>query len=86
MPLPTEKSEGFTAAFNNAAATMEDILRQRKLLLWRKILENFDIEPHIRDRITRRILPQSVVDVAPPAPPPKDDAPHDNTKVAPHCL
>jgi len=64
---------------------MDDILRQRKLLIWRKILETFPIEPHVRNRVTRQILPQSLVDVAPPAPPHKDDAPHDNMKVAPHC-
>jgi hypothetical protein len=37
------------------ATMLEDMLRQRKLLIWRKILENFTIEQSIRDKITRMI-------------------------------
>ena len=35
---------------------IEDMLRQRKLLIWRKILETFTIEQSLRDKITRMIF------------------------------
>ena len=38
---------------------IEDMLRQRKLLLWRKILETFPIEEKHRDAIARKLLPNS---------------------------
>ena len=38
---------------------IEDMLRQRKLLLWRKILETFPIEEKHRDTIARKLLPNS---------------------------
>ena len=36
---------------------IEDMLRQRKLLLWRKILETFPIEEKHRDAVNRRLFP-----------------------------
>jgi hypothetical protein len=38
---------------------LEDMLRQRKLLLWRKILETFPIEEKHRDVIARKLLPNA---------------------------
>jgi len=38
---------------------IEDMLRQRKLLLWRKILETFPIEEKHRDVIARKLLPNA---------------------------
>jgi hypothetical protein len=38
---------------------IEDMLRQRKLLLWRKILETFPIEEKHRDAVARKLLPNS---------------------------
>jgi len=64
---------------------IEDMLRQRKLLLWRKILETFPIEKKYRDRVTKKILQLSEADLPPHIEPPKSDAPHDDMPVAPRC-
>ena len=64
---------------------IEDILRQRKLLLWRKILETFPIEQKYRDIITKKILPTQAGDLRQYTVPPKSDAPRDNMTSAPHC-
>jgi len=64
---------------------IEDILRQRKLLLWRKILETFPIEKKHREQITKKILPQSVVDLPQHTVQPQSDALLDNKTSALHC-
>jgi len=64
---------------------IEDMLRQRKLLLWRKILETFPIEQKHRDRITKKILQLSEADLPQRIEPPKSDAPRDDMPVAPRC-
>ena len=64
---------------------IEDMLRQRKLLLWRKILETFPIEKKYRDRVTKKILQLSEADLPPQTESPKSDAPHDDTPTAPRC-
>ena len=38
---------------------IEDMLRQRKLMLWCKILETFPIKQSHRDTITRKLLPNT---------------------------
>jgi hypothetical protein len=64
---------------------IEDMLRQRKLLLWRKILETFPIEKAHRDRITKKILPQPVADLPQHIEQQKSDAEPDCTPTAPRC-
>jgi hypothetical protein len=36
---------------------LDNILRQRKLLLWRKILETFPIEPKLQAKVVATIFP-----------------------------
>jgi hypothetical protein len=38
---------------------IEDMLRQRKLLLWRKILETFPIEKKHHDAISVKLFPNA---------------------------
>ena len=64
---------------------IEDMLRQRKLLLWRKILETFPIEKAHRDRITKKILLQPAADSPQHIEQPKSCAEPDYMPTAPHC-
>ena len=62
-----------------------DMLRQRKLLLWRKIMETFPIKKSHREHITKKILPQSSMDLQERFERQKSEIPHDDTPTAPHC-
>lgn len=46
----------------------EDTLRQRKLLLWRKILETFPIERKLQEKVLATIFPQQQQQPPPPVP------------------
>ena len=37
---------------------LDDVLRQRKLLLWRKILETFPIERKLQEKVLAIIFPK----------------------------
>ena len=64
---------------------IDDILRQRKLLLWRKIVDNFPIEQKHRDLITKKFLQPPVVDSQRHTAPPKSAVQPDSTPTALHC-
>jgi len=82
--LPTNRHSAMDS-LRTKETLIEDMLRQRKLLLWRKILETFPIEKAHRDRITKKILPQPVADLPQHIEQPKSDAEPDGTPTAPHC-
>jgi len=63
---------------------IEDMLRQRKLLLWRKILATFPIKKNHQDRIMKRIFPQSLIDLSDCSAQHKGDTLLDDTPTAPH--
>ena len=73
----------------NKSSTMdtliEDMLRQRKLLLWRKIVATFPIKKHHQDRIMKRIFPQSLTDLSDYSAQHKGDTLPDDMPTAPHC-
>ena len=88
--LPTNRQSAMESlrtkdSLRTKETLIEDMLRQRKLLLWRKILETFPIEKAHRDRITKKILPQPVADLPQHIEQQKSDAEPDCTPTAPRC-